>query len=291
MKKFASFIFIAIMSFMCLIGCANESSYVSPTPTPMSSPSDSNYESLSDDEINIINQLVETHWYGEMTVEDENVEYYYTTYEITFSNSQNCNVIFTQVNGSGSKFYDSFKYEYTISEVDDTFHLILLNEVSGQDVRAYPNDFIIDIENSKLGLHITDTGNDEDWNLVLEQSEKTKKNDSSFNTKQLTNYSTSYPTVGMSEEDINKTILGPADNVEKCRDFEHLVPRARSKTYSWGTPNTPEYFQATVWYRRYWRNRFDDYTEYQDGHGYVYSIFYTGEDGYVHTEDLSDHTT
>lgn len=41
------------------------------------------------------------------------------------------------------------------------------------------------------------------------------------------------PFVGMREEYLNYTSLGKADTIEKCRGFDALVPRARSKTYKW----------------------------------------------------------
>ena len=102
-------------------------------------------------------------------------------------------------------------------------------------------------------------------------------------------YREKLPELGMSEQYIDCTKLGEPDRIEKCLNFEHLVPRARSKEYYWGNINNKEsYFHVTVWYRRHWSNRVDDYTDYYDGNGYVYSISYYGADGRFHTESLSD---
>lgn len=100
-------------------------------------------------------------------------------------------------------------------------------------------------------------------------------------------YADMLPQLGMSEKYINYTKLGKADSVEKCVNFEHLVPRARSKKFTWGSMDDKEhYFSATVWYQRHWSNRVDDYTDYSDGEGYVFSITYFDANGMIHSEDM-----
>lgn len=51
--------------------------------------------------------------------------------------------------------------------------------------------------------------------------------------KERAEYSDVYPYIGMSEEYLIYTILGKPNEVEKCRDFEHLRPSRKTKKYTW----------------------------------------------------------
>ena len=66
------------------------------------------------------------------------------------------------------------------------------------------------------------------------------------------------PYEGMSEDSINSTDLGPADDVEKCKDFSSLSEERRTKTYRWYNTNGRTKAIATV--------------SYKNGKGYVSSF-------------------
>lgn len=86
------------------------------------------------------------------------------------------------------------------------------------------------------------------------------------------------PIVGMSERYINDTKLGKATYIKKSLDFDVKVPRARYKEYMWGTEKNWS-FKATVSYRKYYGNKYNQYVDLEDGQGYVSSICYYDKDG------------
>lgn len=71
-------------------------------------------------------------------------------------------------------------------------------------------------------------------------------------------YISGNPYEGMSEDSINYTDLGPADDVEKCKDFSALREERRTKTYRWYNANGRTKAIATV--------------SYKNGKGYVSSF-------------------
>lgn len=71
-------------------------------------------------------------------------------------------------------------------------------------------------------------------------------------------YISGNPYEGMSEDSINYTDLGPADDVEKCKDFSALREERRTKTYRWYNANGRTKAVATV--------------SYKNGEGYVSSF-------------------
>lgn len=71
-------------------------------------------------------------------------------------------------------------------------------------------------------------------------------------------YISGNPYEGMSEDSINSTDLGPADDVEKCKDFSALREERRTKTYRWYNANGRTKAIATV--------------SYKNGKGYVSSF-------------------
>ena len=120
-----------------------------------------------------------------------------------------------------------------------------------------------------------------------EENEK-QKEEQQFQIQAM-KYSEKYPALYMSEKFITYTKLGKPSTIEKCSGFDHFVPRARYKIYTWGSPDDRStYFEVTVRYRRHWSNRFDDYTDYPDGEGYVTSILYYDSSGMCQHEDISD---
>lgn len=56
------------------------------------------------------------------------------------------------------------------------------------------------------------------------------------------------PYVGMSEDDISKTLLGRYTSMEKCHDYDALRMDHRYKTYYWKNADNIIIFQATVKY-------------------------------------------
>lgn len=96
------------------------------------------------------------------------------------------------------------------------------------------------------------------------------------------------PYVGMSEEYLNYTSLGKADTIEKCRDFDALVPRARSKTYKWEKTSEHGWYKITVSYRKHFSHRADDYVDLPASNGFVSSITYYDENGQMKTDYYHD---
>ena len=82
-------------------------------------------------------------------------------------------------------------------------------------------------------------------------------------------YSDIYPFYGMREEALCRCTLGEPDSVEPCKDFNGLVPRARYKTYVFGTPGQPLSGEFTVRYRWRYSKRVSDYMDLPETIGYV----------------------
>lgn len=96
------------------------------------------------------------------------------------------------------------------------------------------------------------------------------------------------PYVGMREEFLEYTLLGTADSVEKCRDFNVLQARARYKTYEWEATNEHGWYEITVEYRMHRSHRFDDYIDLPTDNGYVSRIYYKDKNGMMQTEEYID---
>lgn len=96
------------------------------------------------------------------------------------------------------------------------------------------------------------------------------------------------PYVGMREEYLQYTSLGKPDLIEKCRDFDVLVARAKHKTYEWGNPFEHGWYKIIVSYRQHFSRRFDDYEDLPASNGFVSSITYTDENGHIVTENYTD---
>lgn len=88
--------------------------------------------------------------------------------------------------------------------------------------------------------------------------------------KSLSNNETIYdfPYIGMEESQVNKTMLGKATKIEKCRDFEKLKPSHKSKIYTWYKNNIVNKNNIVARAKiLYW-----DYKNDKEVPGYVYSI-------------------
>lgn len=90
------------------------------------------------------------------------------------------------------------------------------------------------------------------------------------------------PQLKMREKDLEYTLYGPADRIEKSLDFDVKVPRAISKTYYW----IDEDFQVTVHYTYNVDGTVNGNRECPKSNGYVWSIFHK-EGQFYKTEDLS----
>lgn len=102
------------------------------------------------------------------------------------------------------------------------------------------------------------------------------------------NWKNRLPCVGMREEYLEYTSLGKADSIEKCRDFDHLVARAQSKTYEWEATEAHGWYEVTVYYRKHRSHRVDDYEDLPSNNGYVESITYIGTNGQMKTDYYRD---
>lgn len=109
-----------------------------------------------------------------------------------------------------------------------------------------------------------------------------------FNDTEIEKKESELPYVGMREEDLNYTSLGKADSIKKCKDFDKLVARARSKTYKWEKTSEHGWYKITVGYRKYFSNRVDDYIDLPASNGFVSSITYYDENGQMKTDYYHD---
>lgn len=99
-------------------------------------------------------------------------------------------------------------------------------------------------------------------------------------TRRMKETTSGYPFyIGMRESELRSTILGAPDSVEKCRDFDVLVARARHKTYKWEMTAEHGWYKITVRYRRHNSRRFDDYEDLPADNGYVTDITWVPEKG------------
>ncbi len=110
--------------------------------------------------------------------------------------------------------------------------------------------------------------------LAEKEAEENKKN----------RYANQYPCVGMREEYLRYTILGEPDSVEKCRDFDKLVPRAQSKEYEWEKTDEHGWWKVTVFYTDNKTGKVTDTVDLPSNNGIVFSITYTDENGVVQSD-------
>lgn len=108
-------------------------------------------------------------------------------------------------------------------------------------------------------------------NEVKNYTESNNKTTSNSDSKEFLNLlSTKLPYKGLEEKYINNTILGEADEVEKCLDFYKLRMDSRSVKYTWYNSNGKVRAIASV---RYWNYKTDKAVP-----GYISSIsFYFQE--------------
>lgn len=97
-------------------------------------------------------------------------------------------------------------------------------------------------------------------------------------------YADVYPFVGMREEYLRYTILGEPDSVEKCNDFDKLVPRAQSKEYEWEATDNHGWWKVTVFYTDNKTGKVTDTVNLPSDNGIVISITYTDENGVVQSD-------
>lgn len=91
------------------------------------------------------------------------------------------------------------------------------------------------------------------------------------------------PGVGMSENGLSYTKLGPPDEVEKCGDFDHYDVEHKMKKYTWGHYDRNDFVVVTVsYYDIHYK------IEYPDDNGFVSSVYYKGKDGFGKTIDYYD---
>ncbi len=82
------------------------------------------------------------------------------------------------------------------------------------------------------------------------------------------------PIVGMREEGLDYTQIGIHSSMEKCLDFDNLNKVHKQKEYYWQNIGEYVFISVTVKYRKHNSNRVDDYEDYPDDNGYVYSVTY-----------------
>ncbi|WP_022755974.1 hypothetical protein [Butyrivibrio fibrisolvens] len=82
------------------------------------------------------------------------------------------------------------------------------------------------------------------------------------------------PIVGMREEGLDYTQIGIHSSMEKCLDFDILNKVHKHRKYYWRNIGEYVFISVTVRYRKHNSNRVDDYEDYPDDNGYVYSVTY-----------------
>ena len=182
------------------------------------------------------------------------------------------------------------RYECMINSSD-------FNKLAPQKMYLFYSEFQEKIDELKLSAFIREIKCAEDeysfsystvvqnGDIIYDQREEDrKKKEEELKQK----YGQGYPQLGMREEALSYTILGEPDKITKCKDFDHLQPRAQSKEYEWGEPLKPGYFSVKIRYKRHLSNRVDDYVEYPSDNGYVFSIYYYDEYGQSHSLDMLD---
>lgn len=116
----------------------------------------------------------------------------------------------------------------------------------------------------------TEDNSSSDYSEVVKETQTVSKPE---NTKAETYTYSGLPYPGMREWQLESTSLGKPDKVTPCKDFDVLVPRARSKEYEWNMDST-DYFSVTVFYRLHHSKNSNDYEDLPANNGYVYSISY-----------------
>ena len=131
------------------------------------------------------------------------------------------------------------------------------------------NTYELDVLNDKIL-----TCNDKDIFTYVSEEDKEKQK----------RYANEYPFVGMREEYLRYTILGEPDSVEKCRDFDKLVPRAQSKEYEWEATDKHGWWKVTVFYTDNKTGKVTDTVDLPSDNGIVFSITYTDENGDIQSD-------
>lgn len=93
-----------------------------------------------------------------------------------------------------------------------------------------------------------------------------------------------YPYVGMREEYLKYTYLGEPDSIEKCIDFDKLLPRAKRKEYEWKETDEHGWWKVTVFYTDNKTGNAADTFDLPSDNGIVYSITYTDENGIIQSD-------
>ena len=136
-------------------------------------------------------------------------------------------------------------------------------------IKINGNTYGLDVLNEKIL-----TCNNKDIYTYVSEEDKEKQN----------RYANKYPFVGMREEYLRYTILGEPDSIEKCRDFNSLVPRARSKEYEWETTDNHGWWKVTVFYTDNKTGKVTDTVDLPSDNGIVFSITYTDENGVIQSD-------
>lgn len=157
----------------------------------------------------------------------------------------------------------------------------LINSYFPISIKKYVcNEHIYECDsNSKIikmdGIEIyNDYKHSNEYKKLLEEEKKKAAEE-----QKKHSYANNYPFIGMREEYLNYTILGNADSIEKCPDFNYLAHDRKYKTYIW--KETSEYvcYKVTVEYRKYNGKKYNDYSNLPLDNGYVSSICYTDKKG------------
>lgn len=147
--------------------------------------------------------------------------------------------------------------------IDDDDTLLL------SSIRVDGNQYELDTLNEKVL-----TCNDREVYTYVSEEDKEKQK----------RYVDVYPFVGMREEYLRYTILGEPDSVEKCSDFDKLVPRAKSKEYEWEATDNHGWWKVTVFYTDNKTGKVTDTVELPSDNGIVFSITYTDENGTLQSD-------
>ena len=126
-----------------------------------------------------------------------------------------------------SSNFDTFTYDEMLNIHDE-----LSDYAYNVEIRQYVcNDSVYECDTYSRIVKKNDTEVYNDYENSREYKNALAEKEAEENKKNR--YANQYPCVGMREEYLRYTILGEPDSVEKCRDFDKLVPRAQSKEYEW----------------------------------------------------------
>ena len=217
-----------------------------------------------------------------------------------FQNGKNMQILKTELY-SISKSSDFTIVDIQIESQDKRYECVInssdFNKLTPQKMYLFYNEFQDKMDELKLPAFIRKIKCMEDeyvfsnstiiqnGHTIYNQLEEDKKKKEEELKRE---YGQDYPQLGMREEALPYTKLGEPDRITKCKDFDHLQPRAQSKEYEWGEPLKPGYFSVKIRYKRHLSNRVDDYVEYPSDNGYVFSIYYYDEYGQSHSLDMLD---